>query len=213
MMKLSKVFLAGLLISFIGSLPLGTLNVAAFQIAITNGAKTASWFAIGCVLIEMIYVRLSLVAMQWVARHQKVLRWMGILAFLLTATLAIASFIVASKANPDTGRINFTRTINPFLLGLAMSAVNPAQIPFWFGFSALLFSKKILLPLNKYYNWYIVGIAVGSGMASCIFIFGGQYMVDKLGTNQVILNLIIGSCFTIAALFQLWKLTTKAKVI
>ena len=205
-MKLAKVFLAGLLISFIGSLPLGTLNVAAFQITITNGTKTAIWFALGCILIEMIYVRLSLVAMQWVARHQKFLRWIGVFAFLLTTTLAVLSFSAASSDIQNMGRVNFTKIIHPLLLGLTMSAVNPAQIPFWFGFSTVLFSKKILLPLPVYYNWYILGIAVGSVMASFIFIFGGQYMVNKLGTNEVVLNLIIGGCFTIAALFQMWKL-------
>lgn len=211
--KVAKVFLAGLLISFIGSLPLGTLNVAIFQLSIVAGVKSALWFAMGCVVVEIIYVRLSLIAMQWIAKHQKVLKWMSIISFLLTLTLAIFSFLAAGNGNLNVERMDFTKKINPFLYGLSLSAINPAQFPFWFGFSAILLSKKILLPLKIYYNWYISGIAIGSVMASCLFIFGGQYAFNKLGTNQKVLSLIIGTCFLIAALFQLWRLSVKAPAI
>ncbi len=129
-MKLAKVFLAGLVISFIGSLPLGTLNVAAFQLSISSGTRTAMWFALGCVLVEIGYVRLSLVAMQWVSKNQKVIKWMSIVAFLITASLALISFLAAGQDSPNAERITITETINPFLIGLLMSAINPAQIPF-----------------------------------------------------------------------------------
>ncbi|MEJ0104480.1 MAG: LysE family transporter [Bacteroidota bacterium] len=59
-----------MLISFLGSLPLGTLNVAAMQISVTEGARQAILFAIGSLLAEVIYVRISLVAIDWI-RKQK----------------------------------------------------------------------------------------------------------------------------------------------
>ena len=59
-----------MLISFLGSLPLGTLNVAAMQISITDGIIQALQFSLGSLLAEVIYVRLSLVAMDWVRKKE-----------------------------------------------------------------------------------------------------------------------------------------------
>jgi len=61
-----RIFFWGLLISFLGSLPLGTLNVAAMQIGIQESIQNAIWFSVGALLVEMIYVRISLVGIDWV---------------------------------------------------------------------------------------------------------------------------------------------------
>ena len=65
MPKLLSVFLWGLLISFLGSLPMGTLNITAMQIGISEGLRNAFLFVIGSLTVEMIYVRVSLVAIVW----------------------------------------------------------------------------------------------------------------------------------------------------
>jgi threonine/homoserine/homoserine lactone efflux protein len=72
MQKLIRIFFTGLFISFLGSLPLGTLNIAAMQIAIAETVKAALFFSLGSLTAEIIYVRLSLVAMDWVRKQQKI---------------------------------------------------------------------------------------------------------------------------------------------
>ena len=63
-------------ISFLGTLPLGTLNVAAMQISVSDGIRPALYFSLGALLVEIIYVRISLVAMDWVQRQQRLFRWL-----------------------------------------------------------------------------------------------------------------------------------------
>ena len=75
-MRLLRIFITGLTISFLGTLPLGTLNIAAMQIAITDGIPPAMYFVLGALLVEVMYVRVSLVAMNWVFRHKKLFRWL-----------------------------------------------------------------------------------------------------------------------------------------
>jgi hypothetical protein len=87
-----------------------------------------------------------------------------------------------------------------------MSALNPVQIPFWFGWSTVLFTKKILLPRNDHYNFYIAGIGSGTFIGICLFIFGGQLIVNKINANQNMLNWIIGGVFSLTALIQLYKI-------
>jgi hypothetical protein len=94
-----------------------------------------------------------------------------------------------------------------------MCAVNPVQIPFWFGWSTVLFTKKVLLPRADNYNAYILGIGIGTLIGNCVFIFGGQLMVDKLNANQDVLNWIIGGIFAITAIIQFWKILKKKDAV
>jgi putative Ca2+/H+ antiporter (TMEM165/GDT1 family) len=90
-----------------------------------------------------------------------------------------------------------------------MSAINPAQIPFWFGWSTALFTKKILQPRHDFYNAYIVGIGIGTFMGNAVFIFGGQLIVNKLNAHQNLISWIIGGIFAITALIMTWRMFRK----
>lgn len=213
MVKYIKIFFTGMLISFIGSLPLGTLNLTAMQISMAEGYGRAIWFAIGTLLVEVIYVRLSLVAMDKITKQQKILRALEWVTLLIITALAITTLIAAAKGHPKTQNILLSSNLPRFLLGTLMSALNPVQIPFWFGWSTVLFTKKILLPSNDHYNYYISGIGTGTFFATGVFIFGGKLIVEKLNANQNNLNWIIGFIFAATALLQLWKMLRKKDAI
>ena len=89
---------------------------------------------------------------------------------------------------------------------MLMGAMTPMHIPFWIGWSTILFTKKILKADNLTYYIYIIGIGIGTFLANCLFIFGGKYIVDLLNTNQRIFNLVIGGIFAIIAIIQLVKI-------
>jgi threonine/homoserine/homoserine lactone efflux protein len=212
MHPLIRIFITGLFISFLGSLPLGTLNVAAMQLAITDGYTQAILFSLGSLLVEMIYVRLSLVGMDWIRKQEKIFKILEWVTLLIVVALAVSSFYAA--LHPKTEKnIILSSTLPRFILGATMCAVNPVQIPFWFGWSTVLFTKKVLLPKNSHYNSYIIGIGIGTFVGNCVFIFGGQLIAGKLNTNQNILNWVIGGIFTLTALIQIWRLIFRKKDI
>jgi len=201
-----------MLISFLGSLPLGTLNVAAMQIGITDGYTAAILFSLGSLLVEMIYVRVSLVGMDWIRKQEKIFKVLEWVTLAIVVALAISSFHAA--LHPKSGKnIILSSTLPRFILGATMCAVNPVQIPFWFGWSTVLFAKKVLLPRNSHYNLYILGIGIGTLVGNCVFIFGGQLIAERLRSNQNILNWVIGGIFTITALIQVWRIVTKKDAV
>ena len=194
-----------MLVSFIGSLPLGTLNIAAMQISVSDGVTSAILFSVGSLLVEIIYVRLSLVAMDWIRKQEKILKALEWVTLLIVLALAVSSFYAA--IHPGVSKnIVLSSTLPKFLLGVIMCAVNPVQIPFWFGWSTVLFTKKVLLPRNDHYNSYILGIGIGTFIGNCVFIFGGLLIASKINNNQHILNWVIGGIFTVTALMQAWKM-------
>jgi len=211
MPKLLRIFFTGMLISFLGSLPLGTLNVAAMQIAISDGFYPAFLFSSGSLLAEMIYVRLSLIAMDWIRKQQKLFKILEWATLAIVAALAISSFYAALHPSVHKNVI-LSSTVNRFLLGFGMCAINPVQIPFWFGWSTVLYTKKVLLPKSSHYNLYIIGIGIGTLFGNFVFIFGGRLIAEKINSNENILNWIIGGIFALTAFIQLWKILRKKDV-
>jgi len=188
------------------------LNVAAMQIGITDGYTAAILFSLGSLLVEMIYVRVSLVGMDWIRKQEKIFKALEWVTLAVVVALAISSFHAA--LHPHIGKnIILSSTLPRFVLGATMCAVNPVQIPFWFGWSTVLFAKGVLLPKNSHYNLYIIGIGIGTLLGNCVFIFGGQLIAAKLKSNQNILNWVIGGIFAITAVIQVWRIVTKKDAV
>jgi threonine/homoserine/homoserine lactone efflux protein len=204
-MRLIKIFFWGMIISFLGSLPLGTLNVAAMQISVQENIKNAIYFSLGSLLVEMVYVRISLVGINWIRKQKKLFRWMEWIALAIVVALAVGSFIAAMQPH-HAKNVMLDNNINRFLLGIMLSAISPMQIPFWFGWSTVLFTKNILLPKNSHYNFYILGIGLGTLFGNFVFIFGGKWIVQRLNANQSLMNWIIGGIFAITAIIFLIKI-------
>ncbi|MGC4102519.1 LysE family translocator [Ferruginibacter sp.] len=206
MKKLVRIFGWGLVISFLGSLPLGTLNVAAMQIGIQESIKEAIYFSFGSLLVEMVYVRISLVGIDWVRKQDKLMKIMEWVTLAIIVALAVGSFVAAAKGGGEAKNVLLKNNMHRFLLGMLMCAINPVQIPFWFGWSTVLFTKKILEPKKEQYNSYIVGIGLGTLLGNCVFIFGGKWLVQRIANSQQYLNWVIGGIFALTAIIQLVKM-------
>lgn len=206
MPKLLRIFFWGLMISFLGSLPLGTLNVAAMQIGIQESIRDALYFSLGSLLVEMVYVRISLVGIDWVRKQHKLMKVMEWITLGIIVALAAGSFVAALHHGHGSKNVILQNNMHRFLLGAFMCAINPVQIPFWFGWSTVLFSKKILEPKNSQYNIYIVGIGLGTLMGNAVFIFGGKWATERIANSEQYLNWVIGSIFAITAILQFWRI-------
>jgi threonine/homoserine/homoserine lactone efflux protein len=206
MSPLIRVFLWGMLISFLGTLPMGTLNITAMQISIQETVKNALFFVLGSLTVEMIYVRISLVGIHWLQRQERLMKVMQWITFAIVLALAVGSIMAALHPSDEAKNVVLQNKVHRTLLGMLMSAMNPVQIPFWFGWSAVLFSKKILHPVKAQYNIYILGIGTGTLLGNLIFIFGGKFLVQRVQNSESYLNWVIGIFFTISACIHLYKI-------
>jgi threonine/homoserine/homoserine lactone efflux protein len=214
MSRIIRIFGWGLMISFLGSLPLGTLNVAAMQIGIQENTTQAIYFSLGSMLVEMIYVRVSLIGIDWIRKQEKLMKIMEWVTVAIVVAMAIGSFVAASHAEGGNSRNPILdNNMNRFLLGVIGCAVNPVVVVFWFGWSTVLFTKKILQPVNAQYNSYIIGIGIGAFIGNCIFIFGGKFIAEKVANSQLYINWVIGAIFAITALIMIWKILNKKDAV
>jgi threonine/homoserine/homoserine lactone efflux protein len=197
------IFYWGLLISFLGSLPPGMMNIAALQISEKQGHLAAMIYASGSMLAEVFVVCIALAGMNWFIKRLRffsVLEWM---TACLLVTFSAACFIAASSMREFTNIIPEI-TLPPFITGIFLSIINPLHIPFWLGWSTVLMNKGILR--NQRHQWFIAGIGAGTMAGFTVFIYGGQYFLLFFENNSFLLNFIIGIILLITAFLHIRKL-------
>ena len=209
MIELLKVFFIGFLISFLGQLPLGNMNLTATQLSVQENLRNAWKYGLGIVLVEIIYLRLALTGMDWVVEHKQLFRIMGWLTVILFVALGVLAFVMARKQTSAKKGLLLNNKMNRFLLGMVVSGINPAQIPFWFLWSTQLLNSKILSPTNAQFNLFTAGAGLGSLAGLALYIHGGKWLITKLKTSNRGLNIFMGIVFVLAGLFQLYNMLFK----
>ncbi len=200
------VFLWGFTVSFLGQLPLGTMSITSTQIAVQESFRNAWKYAVGVAIVEIIYLRLTLSGVDWIIQHKlffEILGWLTVVVFL---ALGILSFITAEKQKKEAKALLLDNNINRFLLGLSMSALNPAQIPFWFIWSSYLMETARLHSNSTDFNIFTIGCGTGTIAGLAFYMYGGNWLITKMNASTKALNIIMGIVFIIASLAQLYRM-------
>ena len=209
MLHLVSVLLLGFIISFLGQLPLGNMNLTATQLSVQESYRNAWKYGLGIVIIEIIYLRLALSGMDWVVEHKQLFAIMGWLTVIVFITLGVLAFIMARKQTSAKKGLLLNNKMNRFLLGIVVSGINPAQIPFWFLWSTELLNSKVLMPTTGQFNLFTAGAGLGSLAGLAVYIHGGKWLITKLKTSNRALNVFMGIVFILAGLFQLFNMLSK----
>ena len=209
MIEILKVLFIGFLISFLGQLPLGNMNLTATQLSVQENYRNAWKYGLGIVLVEIIYLRLALTGMDWVVEHKVLFAIMGWLTVIVFIVLGILAFVMARKQTSAKKGLLLNNKMNRFLLGVVVSGINPAQIPFWFLWSTQLLNSKVLLPTTAQFNLFTAGAGFGSLAGLAVYIHGGKWLITKLKASNRGLNIFMGIVFILAGLLQLYNMLFK----
>jgi len=211
MIEILKVFFIGSLISFLGQLPLGNMNLTATQLSVQENYRNAWKYGLGIVLVEIIYLRLALTGMDWVVEHKVLFTIMGWLTVVVFIALGILAFVMARKQTSAKKGLLLNNKMNRFLLGVVVSGINPAQIPFWFLWSTQLLNSKVILPTTGQFNLFTAGAGLGSLAGLAVYIHGGKWIITKLKTSNKGLNIFMGIVFILAGFLQLYNMLFKTQ--
>jgi len=205
-MEYAILFFTAMLISFLGQLPFGNMNLTATQLSVQESFKKAWMYGIGIALVEIIYLRIALTGMDWVLQNKllfKILGWLTVVVFLV---LGVLSFVLARKQSAEKKGLLLNNNMNRFWLGVSISAINPAQIPFWFIWATYLLDNKVLVPGFLNYNLFTAGAGLGTLAGLGIYIHGGNWVITKMKTSNKTLNVVMGIIFIVTACIQLYKM-------
>lgn len=197
---------SGFIISFIGALPLGSLNITAFQIAATQSVPKAILFAVAVVLVEILIVRITLLGSRLISIQGKLIDYLVPAAIILLIYLSVSNFISASyRTETSSEVILFPAIKSTFILGLVLSFLNPMQVPFWLSWNSILQSKNKLQPTAGIYLFYLTGIALGSLIGLLLFILSGKILIVNYQKYSYLISVVIGVLYLGLALYLMFK--------
>ena len=197
-----------LLISFTGSLPVGTLNVSITDLVINRHVGASILFGMGAMLVEVGIVRMALIVVKRLEGMSLLLRWFRVIACVVTLLFAFLSLDAAWHLREAGLAIPYTGDA-PFVSGLVLSLLNPLHLPFWMGWTAVLRARGLLADTRRAYNVYVLAIGMGTGLAFLVYGITGHLLILFLQTNRYLFNWLTGLALLVTGLIQAWKLNPR----
>lgn len=196
----------GFLVSFIGSIPLGYLNVIGFHIYEKLGLSATALFVLGVIIIEFFVILGTLVFAKKLAANVKLTKYIEGFSVVFMFLLAYVFYASAAVKNGVPPTLNYS----PLLFGIVSSCLNFIQLPFWTGWNLWLLNESYIeVSHNKKYS-YIMGTLCGTFCGMLALIFALDYFalnVDFL--SKYLVKYIIPLVFLGFGIFQSVKFYRK----
>ena len=187
MYSLIQNAIVGLTISFLGSLPLGVQNLTSIKVSLERGFRPALAFGAGCASVEMLYSTIAVKLTQFLLKADTLrMAFQGVSTGLF---MIIGLLFLTSKSKHSALPLQ----ANTYYLGLAMSLVNMAAIPFWLVTTTVMSGNGWInigedLPLLG----YILGIPVGTTLALGTYAALSERLNRRFDLQRLPVNRVIG---------------------
>lgn len=193
--------LVGMIVSFIGSIPLGSINLSTLQISLEKGTKAGLLFALGATVVELFYSLFAIKFSAFLLTHRDVEFYIQMVAIPAFILLSIHSF----RKKPTVSNTPEVKNKSSFFKGFIIGVLNPLQIPFWVAYGTYMLSNDWIKNDNFLLNFFIGGIVTGSYLLLSLIVICSQKLNAKLNLSRFNMNKAIGSVFFVLALYQAAK--------
>ncbi len=198
------LFFLGFVLSFIGSLPLGLINVTVAETAMRRGNKVALWVALGAALVEYFQAFAVIRFSYLLVEIPLVEQFFHYFALLLFLVLAFYYFFGAKPADFSVYS-DFKSGVKPFLKGVAVSSLNFMVFPYWLFYGAFLHEKG-LLALD---TWSVLDFSLGVmlGAYAVFFLYArmGRWIFLHAKGFVRRTHAIVGWIFLVLGFYQLYS--------
>ncbi len=179
----AQVFIIGLIFSFLGSIPPGTLNVCVLQLGIEKKIAAALRFALAVSIIEYPYTWIAVQFEYWITSSLVVTENFQLITAIVMTVLGV--FMLWTARKPSTFSVRFNES--GFRRGMILSILNPMAIPFWVGITAYLKAQGwIDLSTTGLLHTYVLGTAVGAMLLLTLFTFMAVRLAPYVQHNRFI---------------------------
>jgi threonine/homoserine/homoserine lactone efflux protein len=190
-----QVFLIGAAISFLGSIPPGTLNVCVLQLGLEKKVGAALRFALAVSIIEYPYTWIAVQFEYWITSSPAVINNFQILTIVVMAIIGVLTLWSAQR--PTKFAAKFSES--GFRRGLVLSILNPMAIPFWIAYTAYLKAQgwiDLSSPLKL--HLYVLGTSVGVILLLTLYTYLAHWL-SRYIINSKIVKLIPGVTLLVLA--------------
>lgn len=209
-MKALKNIFVGFLVSFIGSIPLGYLNVVGFEIYSKLGMNSLVFFLLGVISVEMFVIYFTLIFAKQLVNNKKLMKIIDFFAIFFLLIIGYSFYASANQTMEQQGLLEKYAMYSPFLIGIFLSGINFLQVPFWTGWNLYLVNGNYISIVNKHKLYYIAGTLIGTfaGMLSLVLILN-TLAQNTTSFSKYVIPIVIPLFFVVLAFFQMVKVYKK----
>lgn len=207
-MNFVTLFLVTAVISFVGSIQLGPVNLAVIKTVLNKGYYSALYVAIGGVLPEILYAWIALRMSEFSFLKQNIitLQWLVVPFFVV-----IGVYNIFRKSKTITTETNKKYTSGIFT-GLLLALFNFQLLPFWLSI-VIFYSSGNMLHTTSFVTSlaFALGAALGafSLLALIVYITHRNKQIFTAKLSKFNLNTIFGCLFIILSIAQTINLLIK----
>ena len=205
-MKFLKNILVGFAISFIGSIPLGYLNLFGYQIYSTSNFNQLSLYLFGVLIVEAIVIYTTLKLSSKVSMNPKWKNYISIFSFIFLLAIALLTYNASSNESNSLEKYNSYLSYSALISGILLSSINFAQIPFWMSWNLYLTNENYIISKGKLGLFYVLGTIIGTYFGMLAIIFSIQAAKDKAYISPQFFSKYIWVIFLVLAIFQLFQI-------
>lgn len=193
-------FLIGFAVSFLGSIPPGSINLRIITIVIERNLRAGIVFALGASVAELIYSSIAIVFSAYLTQNPSIKHWITIFSIPVLAGLGLQSWLMSRRfeAAPSSDTPAPVRRFNSFFIyGFFLGIINPLNIPFWLLWTTTLLARGTISGETSAMVFYVAGVVLGG--------FGLLYTISHISVraqkkfnfnpkraNQLIGTILIG---------------------
>lgn len=177
-MQILKNILIGFLVSFIGSIPLGYLNIVGFQIYTTLGIRSTITYLFGVITIEFFFIYFSLLFADQLIKMTKFIRFIECFSVLFMFFMAYVFYFGFKSETLNSTTISKYANY-PFWFGMILSGSNLIQIPFWTSWNLYLLNENYIEISKSKKYFYILGTISGTFTGMLILILSLSYITNQ----------------------------------
>jgi threonine/homoserine/homoserine lactone efflux protein len=161
-MQIVKNILVGFLVSFIGSIPLGYLNIVGYEVFQQFGLNETIWYLLGVISIECVVIYLTLIFANQLMNNKKLIRFIEGFSVVFMFLLAFIFYSSATKETAQTSVLEKYIDYSPYVVGVILSCLNFIQIPFWTGWNLYLLNGNYIEISKARKYFYVIGTVIGT---------------------------------------------------
>lgn len=171
--------LVGFVVSFVGSIPLGYLNVIGFDIYNQSGLSSVIPYLLGVILVEIFVIYFTLIFAEQIMNNKKLLKYIEGFSVIFMFLLAYIFYASANNTEAQSTVLNEYQNRTPYFVGIFFSALNFVQVPFWLGWNLYLLNGNwIAIDGTKKY-FYVFGTLIGTFFGMLALILSLHFLTSQ----------------------------------
>lgn len=172
-MSFVTVLLVACVVSFLGSIPPGTINISVMQLAMLHRRSAALAFGLAASLVEFVYAGLTVRFHIFLTENTNITDNFQIITAIAMIILGIANMRSHKKTEDVHTPYEKGLRRHAFRKGLLLGVMNPMTVPFWLAVTAYLETNSwVELNSDNFYG-YITGFKIigYSRLSDCMTFF------------------------------------------